>query len=118
MAQPMNAVVTAGSKPLSFPDGSCRTNQTTAGTEQKGIQLFLTDLSPIEDDLLDMKEDTLDPVQCFMSGSPRDIYDESKRFLEEQNANFAGLTGDESQQVKDILADAECFKGNKIQQLK
>ncbi|MEA2095844.1 MAG: BREX system P-loop protein BrxC, partial [Candidatus Cloacimonadota bacterium] len=85
---------------------------------KKEYSFFLTDLSPIEDDLLDIKEDILDPVQRFMSGSPKDIYDDSKRFLEEQNANFAGLTGDESQQVKDILADAECFKGNKMQQLK
>jgi len=85
---------------------------------KKEYSFFLTDLSPIEDDLLDMKEDILDPIQRFMSGSPKNIYDESKRFLEEQNANFAGLTGDESQQIKDILADTECFKGNKMLQLK
>jgi len=85
---------------------------------KKEYSFFLTDLSPIEDDLLDMKEDILDPVQRFMSGSPRDIYDGSKRFLEEQNANFAGLVGDESQQIKDILADGKCYTGNKMQQLK
>ena len=79
---------------------------------------FLTDLSLIKKDLLDMKEDILDPVLRFMSGPPKNIYDESKRFLEEQNANFSGLTGAESQQVKDILADANCFKGNKMQQIK
>lgn len=85
---------------------------------KKEYSFFLTDLSPIEDDLLDMKEDILDPVQRFMSGSPKDIYDESKRFLEEQNANFSDLSGDENQQVRDILGDAKCFTGNKMQQLK
>ena len=79
---------------------------------------FLTDLPLIEDDLLDMKEDILDPVLRFMSGPPKAIYNESKRFLEEQNANFSDFTGEEAQQIKDILADAYCFKGNKMQQLK
>ena len=53
-----------------------------------------------------------------MSGSQKGIYDNSKQFLNEQNANFSDLTGDEVQQVKDILADPECFKGNKMQKIK
>ena len=85
---------------------------------KKEYSFFLTDLSSIEDDLLDIKEDIIDPVQRFMSGAPRDIYDESKRFLEEQNANFSDLSGDENQQVRDILGDAKCFTGNKMQHLK
>lgn len=85
---------------------------------KKEYSFYLTDLPPIEEELLDMKEDILDPVFHFMFGPPRDIYDKSKRFLEEQSANFSDLSGDESQQLKDILADANCFKGNKMQQAK
>lgn len=81
-------------------------------------KFFLTDLKAIEDDLLDLKEDILDPVLKFMSGSPKEIYDSSKQFLSEQNANFTDLTGDKVQQIKDILADPECFKGNRMQKLK
>lgn len=81
-------------------------------------KFFLTDLQAIEDDLLDLKEDILDPVLKFMSGAPKDIYDMSRQFLSEQNANFTDLTGDEAQHIKDILADPVCFKGNRMQKIK
>ena len=84
----------------------------------KEYSFYLTALTRIEDSLLDMKEDLLDPLQQFMSGQPKNIYDESRCFLEEQNANFSDLKGDEGRQIRDILADNECFKGNKMQQLK
>ncbi|MCK5545723.1 MAG: BREX system P-loop protein BrxC, partial [Desulfobulbaceae bacterium] len=60
---------------------------------------FLTDFQPIEDDLMNLKEEILDPVLKFMYGSPKNIYDNSKQFLREQNANISDLTGDEVQQV-------------------
>ncbi|MDA3971819.1 MAG: BREX system P-loop protein BrxC [Desulfobulbaceae bacterium] len=84
----------------------------------KEYSFYLTALAKLEDNLLDMKDNVLEPVRRFMSGQPKDIYDESKRFLEEQNANFSDLQGDEGQQISDILADKDCFKGNKMQQLK
>ena len=49
---------------------------------------FLEELPKQADALLDTKEDTLDPVRSFMSGSYKTIYDESSRFLQEQQANF------------------------------
>ncbi len=84
----------------------------------KEYSFYLTAFTKFEDKLLDMKDNVLEPVRRFMSGHPKDIYDESRRFLEEQNANFSDLKGDDGQQVRDILEDKECFKGNKIQQLK
>jgi len=85
---------------------------------KKEYAFYLTELSTLHDDLLDSKEDIFDPIRKFMSGPARDIYDDSKRFLEEQNANFSDLEGDENQQAKNILADSHCFAGNKMQQLK
>ena len=79
---------------------------------------YLTDLPKLEDTLLDMKDDVLEPVRRFMAGHPKEIYDEGKRFLEEQNANFSDLPGDEGQQIRDIIADPACFKGNRMQRLK
>jgi len=84
----------------------------------KEYSFYLTALTKLEDNLIDLKDDVLEPVRRFMSGHPKDIYDESRRFLEEQNANFSDLKGDEGQQARDILVDSECFKGNKMQQLK
>ena len=84
----------------------------------KDYSFYLTALSKLEDDLLDMKEDVLDPVMRFMSGSPKTIYDETRSYLEEQEANFSYIKGDEVRQLRDILADDNCCKGNLMQQAK
>jgi energy-coupling factor transporter ATP-binding protein EcfA2 len=84
----------------------------------KEYSFYLTDLPKLEDSLLDMKDDVLEPVRRFMAGHPKAIYDESRRFLEKQNGNFSDLRGNEGQQIRDILADPACFKGNRMQQLK
>lgn len=84
----------------------------------KEYSFYLTDLPKLEASLLDMKDDVLEPVRRFMAGHPKEIYDAGKRFLEEQSANFGDLQGDEGRQIRDILADQACFKGNRMQQLK
>jgi hypothetical protein len=85
---------------------------------KKEYAFYLTDLAKLRDDLEETKDDIFDPLLRFMSGPARTIFDDSKRFLEEQHANFSDLEGDESQQAKDILADPRCFAGNKMLQLK
>ncbi len=85
---------------------------------KKEYAFYLTELSKLHDDLETTKEDILDPVLKFMSGPAKTIFDDSKRFLEEQHPNFSDLEGNESQQAKDILADPRCFAGKNMQQLK
>jgi len=88
------------------------------GLVGKEYSFYLTALSKMEDDLLDMKEDVLDPIVRFMSGSPKTIFDETRSYLEEQSTNFSYVKGDEGQQLRDILAANNCFKGNRMQQAK
>ena len=85
---------------------------------KKPYTFYLTELGQQEDDLLDLKEKTLDPVRRFMSGNQKEIYDEAKKFLQDQEPNFTYVEGDEVQQLRDILSDAACYKGNQIQQAK
>ena len=85
---------------------------------KKEYAFYLTELPKLYDDLLDTKEDILDSVLKFMSGAPKTIYDDAKRFLEEQHANFSDLEGDESLKAKEILGDPRCFAGKNMQQLK
>ena len=85
---------------------------------QKPYAWYLTDLPQQKDELLDLKEEVIDPIRRFMSGSQKDIYDEAQRFQREQSANFGYIAGDELDQLEAILGDAECFKGGRIQQLK
>lgn len=85
---------------------------------KKEYSYYLTDFAAISEDLLDLKEDILDPVTRFMSGSAVTIYDEAKRFLEQQNANLSDLEGEEHGQALAILADPKCYVGSSMQQLK
>ncbi|MBK1621486.1 hypothetical protein CKO42_24360 [Lamprobacter modestohalophilus] len=79
---------------------------------------YLTEISREEDALLDMKEQLIDPVRRFMGGSQKAIYDEAKIFLKDQDANFVYVDTPELEEVRSTLYDPQCFKGNRIQQLK
>lgn len=84
---------------------------------------YLTELVRQEDTLLDMKEGIIDPVRKFMGtndkpGEQRRIFDNARKFVQTQEPNFAYIEGDEAVQVVSSLADPECFKGNRLQQVK
>jgi len=79
---------------------------------------YLTELTRQEDALLDMKERVIDPVRKFMSGPQKGIFDNARKFVQTQEPNFAYIEGDESAQVVASLTDPECFKGNRMQQVK
>ncbi|WP_419599907.1 BREX system P-loop protein BrxC [Thiolapillus sp.] len=79
---------------------------------------FLTELGKQEDELLDLKEGLIGPVQKFMGGNQAQIYKDAKRYLKEQESNLIHIKGDEADQIRAVLNDPACFKGNSIQQLK
>ena len=79
---------------------------------------YLTELSREEDALLDMKESVIDPIRKFMSGPQKGIFDIGRKFVQAQEPNFTYIDGDETAQVIARLTDPECFKSNRIQQVK
>ncbi|TXS94756.1 BREX system P-loop protein BrxC [Parahaliea aestuarii] len=79
---------------------------------------YLTELLRQEDALLDMKEGVIDPVRKFMSGTQKDIYNQSKSFIEAQEPNFSYIDLEEIDRIRSALSDPACFKGNQIQLLK
>lgn len=79
---------------------------------------YLTELTHQADALLDMKESVIDPVRKFMSGPQKGIFDNARKFVQTQEPNFAYIEGDETAQVVASLTDPECFKGNRMQQVK
>lgn len=79
---------------------------------------YLTELTRQEDALLTMKESVIDPVRKFMNGPQKDIFDNARKFVQTQEPNFAYIEGDEAAQVVACLTDPECFKGNRMQQVK
>lgn len=79
---------------------------------------YLTDLARQDDALLDMKEGIVGPIQKFMSGPQKAIFDEARTYIQSQEANFSYIEGEEAELLTANLKDPECFKGNKTQQMK
>ena len=87
-------------------------------SSDKPYTWYLTGLSQEEDALLDMKEGVIDPIRRFMNGPQRTIYDSAREFATAHEPNFSHIEGVEAEQLTATLADPDCFKGNRIQQLK
>ncbi len=79
---------------------------------------YLTGLIPLKDSLLEMREAVIDPVRDFMDGEQKKIFDDAYEFVQTNEPNFRYIDGDEVLQVNNALKDPECFKGNRMQQLK
>jgi len=84
----------------------------------KPYTFYLADLGKVEDSLLDLKEQVLDPIRQFMSGSKKELYNQARQFLQAQEANFAYVGGDKGQKIRELLESSDCYKGNTIQQVK
>jgi len=84
----------------------------------KPYSFYLTDLGKIEDFLLDLKDDVLDPIRQFMSGPKKELYDQAREFLQAQQANFSYVDSDKGKRIAELLEGPNCYKGNAVQQLK
>jgi hypothetical protein len=84
----------------------------------KSYAWYLTELSKKQDDLLDLKEQVIAPIRVFMNGNQREIYEQAQKFVQVQEPNFAYIAGTDVEQIQAILADRQCFKGNRMQQVK
>lgn len=93
---------------------------------------YLKELSAFEEELLDLKEDVIDPVRAFMAGQQKELYREARTFLSTQAVNIAELK-DNSGKVSEtqdagsppdpralieLLEDPACFKGNRLSSIR
>ena len=78
----------------------------------------LTDFVNQRATFLEMKVSTIDPVRAFMNGQQKAIFDSAWQFIQDQESNFAYITGDTLAQIKCSLNDADCYKSNRMQEVK
>jgi hypothetical protein len=83
----------------------------------KTYNWYLEDLLSQAEALLDDKESIIDPIDKFMSGPQKQIYESARDFIKANEANFSILNNEMLSQAKEILADLNCYKGNKIYEL-
>ena len=63
------------------------------------------------DELLDAKESLIDPIQSFLSGAQRSIYDQASTLLTSHGGNLSYLPQGSDESVKAGLADPDAFRG-------
>lgn len=89
-----------------------------AGLKGRPPTFFIAEIMQHEDALLDAKEDTLDPICSFLSGSQCKIYDDARAFLRDHEPNLAYVSRDDATALRTALDDPNCFKGEAIQKIK
>ncbi|WP_409328939.1 BREX system P-loop protein BrxC [Trujillonella humicola] len=72
----------------------------------------------VGDELLDAKESVVDPIQSFLNGAQRSIYDEAAALLSTHSSNLGYLPAGADQAVRGALDDPNAFRGNRMAQLK
>lgn len=85
---------------------------------RKNYDYFLNNLSEFEDDLLDAKEDILDPIRRFHNGEQAKIYSSIKTMLQSDTSNFDYIEGEEYQLLKSLLDNDKPYLGNAIKDAK
>jgi hypothetical protein len=77
-------------------------------------EYFLTDFLSEGESFLEWKEKLIDPLRHFMRGPNRKLFDEIRGYLVRQEANFKHLDSELPEQLKELLLDPECFRGNRM----
>jgi hypothetical protein len=83
----------------------------------KSDDWYLNDFN-FGDELLEAKENLIDPIQSFLNGAQRSIYDEASKLLTTHSSNLSYLPSGSDETIKNALADPNSFRGNKMAQLK
>lgn len=86
-------------------------------TVGKSDDWYLTDFQ-LGDDLLEAKENLIDPIQSFLNGAQRSIYDDASALLSAHSSNLGYLPPGSDDTAKNALADPNAFRGNKMAQVK
>lgn len=83
----------------------------------KPADWYLTDFT-LGDELLDARDSTIDPIQAFLRGGQRVIYDHATQLLAAHSGNLSYLPPGSDATVRAALADPNAFRGNRMAQLK
>ena len=79
---------------------------------------YLDQIPAHTDELLDAKQNAIDPVRQFLNGSQRTIYDDAVHLLSERKDTLRYLKTEEASRVESLLADQNVFRGQRMKHLK
>jgi hypothetical protein len=84
----------------------------------KNYAQIINDIGELEDDLLELKEDHLDPIKQFMNGGQKEIYDRLLQFEDYNQANFDYIDAEEKAVLARVKSDEAPYRGNTMKQAK
>lgn len=94
------------------------TAEKVSSLSKQSYRYFFSEIEDYADELLDQKEDLLDPIRQFMSGSMAEIYADARDVLVQNRDNLDYVGKDVSEQIRTALDDARCFAGQQMQAVK
>lgn len=77
---------------------------------------YITDFREAED-LLDAKDDVIDPIKAFINGNQKSIFERAQAFMRTNQASLSYLPAEITDAVEFALEDPNIFRGNKTLQL-
>lgn len=83
----------------------------------KPDEWYLTDFN-LADELLEAKDDVIDPIQAFLNGNQRTIYDDAAKLLLDNAGNLTYLPHGSDADAIRLLNDPQAFRGNRMTELK
>lgn len=83
----------------------------------KPDEWYLTDFT-IGEELLEYKENLIDPIQVFLNGQQGTIYDDAAALLRTNKNNLGYLPHDSAADVARLLNDPNAFRGTRMRQLR
>ena len=86
--------------------------------KNKEYSYYLTNLKDFEDELLDTKENILDPIKKFINGDQLKIYEKVSSFLKSDLSNVEYIDGNEFSEIKSVMEDRAPYKGNTVRDAK
>ncbi len=84
----------------------------------KDYNFFISNVTDFEQDLLDAKEDLLDPIKRFMNGEQKDIYDSIHQFLNGDTSNMDYVNGNELDVLSNLVKHDKPYTGSLIKDAK
>lgn len=112
------SVIAAQTGVYPFVSELAESADTVGGLAKKGFKFFLTEFEGQADTLLDLKENLIDPIRRFMSGSQATLYREARQFIQDNESNFVYIDGDEGAELKRVLTSKECYRGSAMKDAK
>ena len=84
----------------------------------KSYTFYLTEMMTMEDELLDLKENVIDPITRFMTGKNVEIYDAVRNFAPAITSNYINLPTDQTNKLMTLMEDQTIYSSGKIQEAK